>query len=306
MKRPKIPTDYLHLRLYKRVGGDYLQSAMCVTCGMRWGVQKCEICDGFSERQLSCQRQQFRRRPIRPASTRPWTRPVITGRSWRGVIEHFAAAGDSLKLEAAYYLIGNMEGHCYVTYDLIDTTGETVEFAVTDYPSFDSLLAAFDVMEAGKGTLDFKSRIAADDIATITADYLIENIDLAFTAWREKPWARGLSFEDFCDGVLPYRGSNEPLESWRPALLERYADLASKMKDPTDPIEAAALINEDIMTWFTFDERWYFHPTDQGLAEMQQSGFGRCEDMTNVAIYALRANGIGATSDYTPALGRPR
>jgi hypothetical protein len=27
---------------------------------------------------------------------------------------------------------------------------------------------------------------------------------------------------------------------------------------------------------------------------------GRCEDMTNAAIYAMRANGLGVTSDYTP------
>ena len=134
----------------------------------------------------------------------------------------------------------------------------------------------------------------------ITAEFLIAQIDYAFKAWREKPWAQNMSWEDFRDYVLPYRGSNEPLESWRQAFWDKYAGLESRMTDPTDPVEAARLINEDIKSWFGFDPRYYYHPTDQGLEEMLESHLGRCEDMTNVTIYAMRANGIGVTSDYTP------
>jgi len=216
------------------------------------------------------------------------------------VLQHFEQKGDTLMLRAAYFLIGNMPGHSYVTYDLVDTTGTVVPFTVTDYPNFDSLLKSFDSMEAAHGTLDFRSQVKSEDVKTIKAFYLIENIEHAFRAWRTRPWAKNLDFGDFLEGVLPYRGSNEPLEVWRPQLMARYDYLPSKMVDSTDPVEAAALINEDIKTWFGFDERWYFHPTDQGLAEMQQGGLGRCEDMTNVTIYAMRANGIGVTSDYTP------
>jgi hypothetical protein len=72
------------------------------------------------------------------------------------------------------------------------------------------------------------------------------------------------------------------------------------MQDPSDPVEAARLINDDIRSWFSFDERYYFHPTDQGLAEMLSTRMGRCEDMTNLTIYAMRANGLAVTSDYTP------
>ena len=39
------------------------------------------------------------------------------------VIDHYKASGDSLKLDAAYFLIGNMEGHCYATYRLVDSSG---------------------------------------------------------------------------------------------------------------------------------------------------------------------------------------
>lgn len=216
------------------------------------------------------------------------------------VITHYEAEGDSLKLEAALYLIANMEGHSYITYYLHDSSDTEIEFEVTDYADYDELTAAADSIEAERGLIDFAKREVIEDIHTITADYLIAQIDLAFRAWREKEWARHLTFEQFKEYVLPYRGSNEPLEPWRERFWDKYQSILENMTDLSDPIEAAVLINDDVRSWFGFDPRWYYHPTDQGLSEMLQTGLGRCEDMTNVTIYAMRANGIAVTSDYTP------
>ena len=215
-------------------------------------------------------------------------------------LTHFRESGDSLKYEAALFLIGNMGNHSYVTYYLHDTVGTEIPFDVLAYPNYDTLVAASDSLEKTYGYLDFGRRDPIYDYSAVTADFLITQIDYAFRAWREKPWARWLSWNDFREYVLPYRGSNEPLEDWRPELFDKYAPIVTEMADSTDAIEAAVLINRDIMTWFGFDPRFYYHPTDQGLSEMQVNGLGRCEDMTNVTIFAMRANGIGVTSDYTP------
>lgn len=43
------------------------------------------------------------------------------------------------------------------------------------------------------------------DIQEVSADYLIENIDLAFEAWQEIPEAKRASFSAFCYYILPYR-----------------------------------------------------------------------------------------------------
>jgi len=216
------------------------------------------------------------------------------------VLTHYASEGDSLKLQAAYYLIGNMEGHCYVTYILRDSTEAEIEFNVLNYPDFNTMKAACDSVEDQLGELDFKRGDKIKDLETISADFLIEQIDYAFRSWREKPWAMGLSFDQFCQYVLPYRGSNEPLEPWRKTFWEKYDGIEKSMTDPSDPIEAASLINDDIKSWFSFDPRFYYHPTDQGLSEMLENRLGRCEDMTNLTIYAMRANGLAVTSDYTP------
>ena len=216
------------------------------------------------------------------------------------VLKHYSQRDDSLKLEAARFLIGNMREHSYVTYYMHDTAKAEVPFDVLSFPNYDSLQKAADSIEAVRGPLDFSRHEPVYDMNVITPEFLIEQIDYAFMAWRDKPWARTMSWEDFCSYVLPYRGSNEPLEPWRQTFWDKYRGLESRMTDPTDPVEAARLINQDIMTWFGFDARYYYHPTDQGLSEMLKNHLGRCEDMTNITIYSMRANGIGITSDYTP------
>ncbi len=216
------------------------------------------------------------------------------------VLEYFERRNDTLGLSAAQYLISNLEGHRYTIYGLYDSSRSEIRFDVLAYPDYGTLVEAWDEIEAERGPLNFEKKDDIKDIDVITADYLIENITWALRAWRERPWCRNLSFEDFCAYVLPYRGSGEPLESWRQAFWERYRDLEQEMANPEDAIEAARFINSDIKSWFSFDPRFYHHPTDQGFGEMMTNRMGRCEDMTNLTIYAMRANGLAVTSDYTP------
>ncbi len=215
------------------------------------------------------------------------------------VLTHYSNPADSLKRAAAQFLFDNMEGHSYMTFDLADTNGAVVDFNVLSYPNYDGLVASFDTLEQKHGVLDFKKREVIEDDSAITARFLVDHIDLAFTAWQTRPWAKDFTFSQFCEYILPYRGSNEPLENWREYFFTRYDSAFSKMKNPADPIEAASLINQDLMAWFHFDPRYYYHPTDQGLSDMLSTKLGRCEDMTNLTIYAMRANGLAVTSDYT-------
>ncbi len=216
------------------------------------------------------------------------------------VLNHYSEADDSLKRKAATFLFENMEGHSYMTFDLADTAGTVVAFDVLDYATFADLESSFKTLENTRGTLDFQKRAVTMDDSVITAEFVIDHVDRAMAAWRSRPWARDFSFAEFCEYILPYRGSNEPLELWREFFASRYDSAFNLMADPADPIEAASLINRDLMSWFHFDPRFYYHPTDQGLADMRSTTLGRCEDMTNLTIYAMRANGLAVTSDYTP------
>ena len=214
------------------------------------------------------------------------------------VIRHYK--NDSLKLEAAYFLIRNMQDHCYTKAKIVDTSGHNVNFKVLDYANYDVMRSAWDSVEAKIGSMDFKKDTVIYDLQFISSDYLINTIDLAFEAWKH-PWAKNLTFEEFCEYILPYRSSNEPIEDWRSQFVDRYNWLEDSMKNINDPIEAATLINREIKSWYKFDPLFYRHPTDLGLSEMFKYKRGRCEDMTNLAIYAMRSQGIPVMSDYTPA-----
>ena len=215
-------------------------------------------------------------------------------------IYHYTNDANNQELTALLFLIANMEDQSYATYRMFDTANVDVDFNVLDYPNYDSLTASVKEIEKVRGELDFEKKELIYDLEHITADFLITQIDYAFKAWEERPWSKNYNFDQFCRYILPYRGSNEPLEEWRQYFYEKYAHIVEQMKNPTNPLEAAALINDDIKTWFGFDPRYYYHPTDLGLSEMLSSKLGRCEDMTNVTIYAMRANGLAVTSDYTP------
>lgn len=216
------------------------------------------------------------------------------------VIQHYKDEGAVIREEAAYFLIGNMKEHGYAVFELIDSTGNPVDFNVLDYEDYDGLLNGWDDIERNRGAIHFELDTMIRDYAAIKADYLIRNIDQAFKAWEENPWAEHLTFDQFCEYVLPYRSSNEPLEEWRTFFMEELAWVKDSLNDPTDPVEVACFVNDYIKSWFRFDPRYYEHPTDQGLKEMLNVKLGRCEDMTNLAIYAMRSLAIPVMSDFTP------
>jgi len=217
------------------------------------------------------------------------------------VLEHYRAVDrDEQKLEAAEFLIANMEGHGYTVAGFYDADRNEVPYEALDYANYAEARDAIDVLEEEHGEISVKRKRFDADVEMISAEYLIENVDLAFTAWREKPWAQDIPFDTFCEYILPYRGSNEPINSFRADCMERCADVESKMKDPTDIHEATQLIQSAAGGWIGFNEIYYLHPTDQGYEEMKEKRLGRCEDITNMITYAARANAVITTSDYTP------
>ena len=214
------------------------------------------------------------------------------------VLQHYPEG--SQKHIAACFLIENMTGHNFAELVFFDKKNERVEFDSLSYENYDEASTAMSAIEQERGEVHYGKGEVVEDTQAISSEYLIENIDLAFSGWQTNPWSKDLSFEDFCEYVLPYRGSNEPIECWRGELMEQFAGLALEMEDPTDPKEAGRLLEQKANALVGFDPIFYLHPTDQGFAEMKRRGLGRCEDITNMQIYARRAGGVAVASDYTP------
>jgi len=63
--------------------------------------------------------------------------------------------------------------------------------------------------------------------------------------------------------ILPYRGSSEPLDSFRPYFKEKFSYLAGI----SDPVQAAAIINDSLKSVFRFNSKYYLHPTDLSFSQ---------------------------------------
>lgn len=207
---------------------------------------------------------------------------------------------DDLKFKAACFLIENMPGHSYVKAGLLDKDGKEIPFDVLQYKSLGEAKQAQTELEAKHGPLKFGRTEVVKDIETVGADFLAENIEAAFRTWRTKPWTKEMAFDAFCEYILPYRATSEPVESWRDECELETERVAAEIKDPSSWREAAASVSKLNKHRVYFNQLYYMHPTDQGFSQLCEKPIGRCEDQQTMQIYVMRANGIAVAGDYTP------
>ncbi len=217
-----------------------------------------------------------------------------------GAIEHFRKSEDARKLEAVFHLIANMRSHHHEEITLFNSSRQEVRIDYFRYPDLASLRSALEEFERLQGPTHWGLKQRQEDPLRVSGGELIENVEKAFEAWRSRPWAQDLSWTVFKDIVLPYRIGNEPLEPWRREFMARYRPKSAGLSHSDDPIEAAGRINDDLKSWFSFDERLYYRRTDMAPSEMLRTGLGRCEDMAALAAMAMRANALPVSVDYTP------
>ncbi len=200
------------------------------------------------------------------------------------VLDHYK--GEPEKLEAARFLIRNMpHWYAYEGWQL------------------DSVKQVLIARDFSKESLDkwkevsFYSLPKVYDAQVISADYLIENIDLAFLEWKKRPWNKSLSFDDFCELILPYRLDNEPLSSWRKLYHDHYSSLLDSLYQGQDVLEACRTVCDELrgkgLYYFTelniphLDGVFLFHHP-----------IGYCRESCDITLYAMRACGIPTTTDF--------
>ena len=147
------------------------------------------------------------------------------------LLSHYTTSKDSLKRKAAEYLLDGLPLQWHYNTCIIEDTG---------------------------------TKIKVMDAEVIDADYLAENIEYAFRAWA-LPWARDVSFEDFCRYLLPYKMGNEAPERWRATVWEDYAQLREEVlaEDGMTPSEVCRRVNAMVRQWYTI-HLGYNYPADAG------------------------------------------
>ncbi|WP_420400763.1 transglutaminase-like domain-containing protein [Flagellimonas sp.] len=223
--------------------------------------------------------------------------------------------GDSLRTEAAYFLLENMKYHNGTEIDPaflpaffkaaearsnLSNDNDSVPLShVTKYVS--------NVFNRAIDSITNNYEFTAythlkNDLQSLDSRFLIENIEMAFHAYNSNPMSKSIDFKTFLQFVLPYRAGNEPLEyGKRRELYNRYSHLLNGLDENNINDRVEQIYNSIGLyaVWGNQDKL----PGPQSLSQMDMTKFGNCSDICNYLVSALRAIGIPAGTDYSLKFG---
>lgn len=212
------------------------------------------------------------------------------------VLQHYSQhPEDSLKLQAARFLIANMHGK--YSYDSPDIR--------TYYQKADSVFKdsrIHDLYELRLDTLleaiDREKVETLPDAMHMTSELLIGNIDSAFAARERYDWCRRLSFGDFCEYVLPYRTGTAPLEAWRPLMQARFGAIVDSLVAAGAPdTTVCQAVCAEYFAALHYPKT--FKP-DYPCRLLFDMKVAPCIEWVNFGLYALRTFGMPVVCDFTP------
>lgn len=218
------------------------------------------------------------------------------------VLAHYEEEEDSLKLRAAQFLLENMAWKAYATGRVVEEYFAFMDSVFrTGHKSEEELPLIYGQYERQARYLKEKPVIALD-ARTLTADYLIRNIDEAFAVWH-RPWNCHLSFDEFCEWILPYRVSGEVPEEWRTLYRERFEPLLQSDTIRTAR-QACTVINNELMKYSICIPERSVLPVTLPSRLLMNIKFGLCGDYANLAVFAMRSAGIPVGIETVPYWGR--
>lgn len=213
------------------------------------------------------------------------------------VIAHYRIVGDSLKVQAALFLIENMSNKAAVVpQDSVLYDGILNRLAVLNdtlwYSYEKSLLwPAIDSLHQYKKFAPKR----VEDSQSLTAAYLIHHIDQAFLVWDSTPWKANYTFADFCEWVLPYRLGTEKAEDWFPLAWEECDSLEDSLISLSDRFGLGVLLIKN--SRLRYNAAMTFYPYTLAFSEIRKIKWGSCVELSNYAVKLFRSRGIPAASD---------
>jgi dienelactone hydrolase len=137
----------------------------------------------------------------------------------------------------------------------------------------------------------------SSDLTALKADFLLENIALAYKARRESAWGQSIPEDVFFNDVLPYANVNEGRDAWRKDFYDRFWPLVKDLKTPG---LAGARLNQAIFKELNVKYSTKRRRADQGPRESMASGLASCTGLSILLIDACRACGVPARFVGTP------
>ncbi len=124
------------------------------------------------------------------------------------------------------------------------------------------------------------------DATTLKADFLLENVKLAYQARSEMPWGKDIPEEIFLNDVLPYAVLDETRDNWRADFYTRFKKIAG---DATTASQALERINAAIAQEVGVEYNTKRRAPNQGPYESMQLKMASCTGLSILLADALRS-----------------
>ncbi len=205
--------------------------------------------------------------------------------------------GDSLKLDAAYFLVSNLATNYTAFYTLQDSSGTEYEIIPNNFKDYAEIKSYLDSIENLNGKLFYSADSFLIDYSEVSTQYLNSTVDKAFGVWRGNLDKRDYSFGLFKKYILPYRVANEEIEPFRDLLSEKFSSIIDDKKTFRENV---AFINEKINSLVVYDETFVKEQRASGLKKLLERGRGNLLEINILKVKVMRSLGFAAALDYTP------
>jgi hypothetical protein len=129
------------------------------------------------------------------------------------------------------------------------------------------------------------------DLTSLPADFILQNINLAYAVLDSVRWGRDIPQEIFLNGVLPYVSLHERRDDWRADFMHRFLPL---VRDLPTPSAATLRLNDKIWDMVNVHYSTKRPKADQSPYESIEAGLASCTGLSILLIDACRAVGVPA------------
>lgn len=136
------------------------------------------------------------------------------------------------------------------------------------------------------------------DAKSLSADFLLENVEYAYKARAEFPWAKEVPDSVFLNDVVAYANLNENRESWRKDFYERFKKYVAPCKTMREAIDS---VNRNVRDELLVDYNTKREKPDQAPYESMRQHMASCSGLSILLTDAFRAVGIPSRVAGTPA-----
>ena len=216
------------------------------------------------------------------------------------VVNHYINTGENEKLKAVYFLIRNSKSmYHYEGNDLLNYRKNLEKLANVPEGRKEYFEMIWDSLQkAGPATSGMVER--KKDLLNLSSKLLINHIDASFRAWK-LPWAQNLTFEEFCEYILPYKLVDENPTLWNGKIQDRYKDMLDTINKTSDAYTVCLIVNNDIKQKFKI--RSIPLSGSIGFEDLDLIKSGKCFHATQYTTYIMRSLGIPVVMDFTPYWG---